>query len=184
MKTQLNIFSKKNTHFIFACITVIGLTLSSCQKDPGPAGPAGAPGTNGLDGKDGNANVKSQNIFITGSEWINDVAYSYVTKQVSEITADIVSKGVVMVYEETSSGVWTALPTSVATSLGYVFTYGFQIENGKLKLEITVNDNITLTAADIGNITIRVVVIPASALVKNPNLDLNDIGAVEKIALY
>ena len=158
--------------FALAC----GLLLTNCAKkgDTGPAGPAGANGTNG------NANVKSKTIFVAGSEWINTVGESKVTKLVTEITTDIVNNGAVLVYIDNGSNNWGAMPTTVADPSGLVVTFGYDIEPGKLILSATVNASVTLTATDFGNTNFRIVTISGSGKIANPNLNYNDFNAVKK----
>lgn len=148
------------------------LFLLSCKKEAGPAGPAGPAGANG---KDGNASVKNYTMFITGSEWTNDVGESYVTKLLPELTADVISKGAVMAYNDGPTGVWTALPTTAATSAGVVLSLGYTIEVGKITFDMTYNQNAKLTAADIGNSNFRVVIIPSSS--KAGKVIVNDVNS-------
>src|SRR5688500_11702300 len=84
----------KPMSFLAAALTgACSLLFFSCAKEAGPAGPQGPQGPAGAQGQAGpagNANVKSYTLFITGSEWTNDGNYSYVTKQLPEISADII----------------------------------------------------------------------------------------------
>lgn len=162
--------SKRTSQFTKIIAVALALSFAGCAKDgaTGPQGPAGTPG------KDGNANVKSQVIFISGSEWINAAGYSYVTKIVPEITADIVTKGTVDVYAE-DNGKWWSLPLTTTTQNGGVLAYGYAIENGKITLDISVNVNVTLTSADIGNSNFKIVVIAGAAKNQKANSNGNDL---------
>lgn len=156
-------------------ILTLSLSFSSCKK--GDTGPAGAQGANG---KDGNANVKNLTVFVNANEWINKSGESEVTKLVPEITADIVSKGAVMVYMEGSgSGSWEALPTSSADASGLVLTIGYAIEAGKLHLMVTFNDNITLPNGTLESSNFKIVLVAGSARSANPNMNLQNYNEVK-----
>lgn len=154
-------------------LLISGVTLlTNCSKEEGPAGPTGPAG------KDGNANVRSSTIFISGSEWTTSTGEAFVTKQVAEITSEIVDNGVVMVYMKTDNA-WEALPSTYTSFLGEVFTFGYSIEPGKLNLKITSNMILTFTAANIGDNDFRIAVISAAARVQNPEMDIYDYSQVE-----
>lgn len=132
--------------------------LGSCAKE-GPQGPAGKNGTNGADG---NANVKNKTIFVKGSDWSFSAGKATNTILVPEITADIVSKGAVMVYGG-ENGNFDALPFTAADGTsGVVLAFGYGIEAGKLNLYVTWNTSVTLTAADIGDMDFKIVTIAGS----------------------
>lgn len=165
--------------FKLTALTLLGLTLSlgSCKKETGPAG------AQGTAGKDGNANVKNSTIFINANEWIYAPGICKVTKLVPELTADIIDKGAVIVYSEGSgSGSWDALPTSSAQTNGLVLTYGYNMQVGKLNLEVTFNQNITLAAGTLTSSNFKLVLISGSARAANPNVDFSNYKEVEKIA--
>jgi hypothetical protein len=152
-------------------------TFSSCKK--GDTGPAGPQGTNGTNGKDGNANVKNSTIFVNANEWVYTVAQCKVTKLVPEITADIVNKGMVMVYwEGATAGSWDALPATYASGNG-VEAYGYTIEPGKLHLLVTFDANVTLPAGTIPNSNFKVVLISGSDRLANPNVNYSSYSAVK-----
>jgi hypothetical protein len=158
----------------------LSFTFTSCKKgDTGPAGPQGSNGTNGTNGKDGNANVKNSNIFVNANEWVYTVGQCKVTKLVPEITADIVNKGMVMVYwEGATAGSWDALPATYAGTNGTVETYGYTIEPGKLHLLVTFNANVTLPAGTILSSNFKVVLISGSDRVAHPYMDLSNYNEV------
>src|SRR6476661_8058041 len=136
-----------------AALSLASLSLllftSSCKKEAGPAGPTGPQGTAGAQGAAGNANVKNKKFTINGSEWINSLSYSYVTKAMPEITSDIVTNGAVMAYVLDDTNKWYALPTTFASST-FVRSFGYYIESGKITFEAYTTDNVTMTAADFG----------------------------------
>lgn len=169
----------KTFKFLSVALLIASASIfSSCAKE-GPAGPAG---TNGTNGKDGNANVKSQSYFITGSEWTYSTGEATLTKQMSQITSDIVNNGVVAVYVKSAgSSVWEAMPTSFASTTGVVLSLGYSYEVGKLNLFWSWNTAVTLSAADIGNNDFKVVVISGSALARHPEVNVRDYQQVEAI---
>jgi len=78
-------------------------TFSSCKVE----GPEGKPGK---DGVDGNANVKTQIITVTPSNWNGDEYLYEAQKQCSIITADIVSSGAVLCYLQEENNTYVPLP--------------------------------------------------------------------------
>lgn len=177
-KSRITNKTKKMKTFKFLSVALLiasASIFSSCAKE-GPAGPAGA------DGKDGNANVKSNSYFITGSEWTYSSGEATLTKQMSQITQDMVNNGVVAVYVKSAgSSVWEAMPTSYASTTGVVLSLGYSYEVGKLHLFWTWNTTATIGAADIGNNDFKVVVISGSALARHPNVNVRDYQQVEAI---
>lgn len=169
----------KTFKFLSVALLIASASIfSSCAKE-GPAGPAGTAGTNG---KDGNANVKSQSYFITGSEWTYATGEATLTKQMSQITQDIVNNGVVSVYVKASgSSVWEAMPTAIGDPTGVVLSLGYSYEVGKLNLFWTWNTAVQLSASVIGNNDFKVVVISGSALARHPNVNVRDYQQVEAI---
>ena len=166
----------KTFKFLSVALLIASASIfSSCAKE-GPTGPAGA------NGKDGNANVKSQSYFITGSEWTYATGEATLTKQMSQITQDIVNNGVVSVYVKASgSSVWEAMPTAIGDPSGVVLSLGYSYEVGKLNLFWTWNTAVQLSASVIGNNDFKVVVISGSALARHPNVNVRDYQQVEAI---
>lgn len=83
-----------------ACVFL--LTLSACKVE-GPEGPAGV---------DGNANVKTQIITVTPSNWTGN-GFALEAKKVCPIlTAEIVASGAVLVYMQIGNGVYVPVPVS------------------------------------------------------------------------
>lgn len=165
--------------FKLTALTLLGLALSfsSCKKETGPAG------AQGTAGKDGNANVKNSTIFVNANEWIYAPGICKVTKLVPEITQDIIDKGAIIIYSEgVASGSWDALPYSSAETSGLVLTFGFNIQAGKLNLEVTFNQNQTLPAGTLTSSNFKLVLISGSARAANPNVNFKNYKEVEKIA--
>ena len=142
-------------------------TFSNCEKVT-VTGPAGE------DGKDGNANVVSSSItsgswsFVSPS-WSQSFTYS-------AITQDILDNGAVLVY--VASGVnYYQLPYTFYPTSSYSRTYNYVHYLGGLKVYVTDSD---LNTPQPGTLEFKVVVIEASFLMKNPNVDLNNYQAVKK----
>ena len=142
-------------------------TFSNCEKVT-VTGPAGE------DGKDGNANVVSSSItsgswsFVSPS-WSQSFTYS-------AITQDILNNGAVLVY--VASGVnYYQLPYTFYPTSSYSRTYNYVHYLGGLKVYVTDSD---LNTPEPGTLKFKVVVIEASGLMKNPNVDLNNYQEVKK----
>jgi hypothetical protein len=150
------------------CFLIAGaMTFSNCEKVT-VTGPAGE------DGKDGNANVVSSSItsgswsFVSPS-WSQSFSYS-------AITQDILDNGAVLVY--VASGVnYYQLPYTFYPTSSYSRTYNYVHYLGGLKVYVTDSD---LNTPEPGTLKFKVVVIEASGLMKNPNVDLNNYQAVKK----
>ena len=148
-------------------VFLIAMTFSNCEKVT-VTGPAGE------DGKDGNANVVSSSItsgswsFVSPS-WSQSFSYS-------AITQDILDNGAVLVY--VASGVnYYQLPYTFYPTSSYSRTYNYVHYLGGLKVYVTDSD---LNTSEPGTLKFKVVVIEASGLMKNPNVDLNNYQAVKK----
>lgn len=154
-----------------AAVAALTLTfsLSSCKKaETGPQGPQGA------QGPAGNANVKNLNIFVNANEWVYKPGICEITKLVPELTADLISKGAVMVYSEgDANGSWDALP-STSTSANLTLAFGYNIEVGKLNLYVTFDSNSTLPSGTLQNSNFKVVLIAGSARTANPQVNYGD----------
>ena len=148
-------------------------TFSNCAKD-GAAGPAGKDGLDGKDGEDGYSNVVSSSIisgnwtFLSPS-WSQSFTYA-------AITQDILDNGAVLVY--VASGVnYYQLPYTFYPTSSYSRTYNYVHYLGGLKVYVTDSD---LNTPQPGTLEFKVVVIEASFLMKNPNVDLKNYEAVKK----
>ncbi|MEN9304243.1 MAG: hypothetical protein RL264_2672 [Bacteroidota bacterium] len=149
-------------------IIFFGLIVSSlvaCTKE-GPQGPAGA---------NGNANVVSAT--ITSSAWVfNDpswvIAFSY-----PAITQDIIDKGAVLVYIRTGSE-YRQLPFTFYEDDTYSSSFEVSTYLGGVKIIRTDSD--LIEPENPGNLTFKVVVISASGLSQNPNIDFKDYNAVKQ----
>lgn len=165
-----------NSSLIFVSALAITLFFTGCKK--GETGPQGPAGTNGTNGKDGNANVKSNNIFINANEWINKVGYSEVTKLVPEITSDIVNKGTVNVFLEDGSNTWVALPATIPDTDGFILAFTYYIQAGKLTINVSFNENVTLPAGTIESGNWKIVTIAGSAKATSPSKHVNELSEI------
>ena len=173
-------FTLKKT---FSILSIAALFLMACTTDgdtgpagpvgpEGPLGPAGQDGTigrdgrDGVDGQDGAASVVSSVFFVDSASWTNPAGVNGIVNSINvpSISGNIVSNGVVLLYQTTdnsnpTSTIWNAVPyTDGVFSFGY--TYGPGVIN--LKITVTVNGSVpTLAAAR--NRTYRVVVITPGA---------------------
>ena len=115
-------------------LTVAILLVTGCEGEQGPTGPAGA---------DGNANVKTGTISPTNAEWLWSSIYwfqtdpstaigygtRYVDIPVEDITPEIISTGLVLVFFEArpGTGKWTPLPFQLVM-FGAAYTYNLVYE--------------------------------------------------------
>ena len=133
------------------------LTAASCSKTgtPGPVGPQGATGATG------NANVIGEPTF-TVTSWtpIGNTYNADITN--SDITADVVNKGVVEVYKYYPNSGWTNLP-DINGGTSTVFTFGL----GGYTITVETTDGSTVNNP--GSVTFRDVVIPSSVRLAYPH---------------
>lgn len=144
-------------------LLILGVTsLSSCKKE-GPEGPAGK------DGVDGNANVVSGQGTITNWIWDDPHYLGYLNYEA--ITEEIINSGAVMVYWMTGDG-HIALPYTWYPTDTYSRSYQVFVSPGEVRIRITDSD--LDQVPDPGNMTFKVVVIEASGMVQNPNVDYSN----------
>ena len=147
--------SIQNSVCLFVAFFVFGLAISSCEGPEGPAGAAGAQGIQGIQGvqgvqgeqgpkgdkgdpgQPGNANVQSQVFEVTSWSVIgtsgNPGVHTAAQITYSAITQEIVDKGLVMVYYQSSTNTWQSLPfTRFATTFRYTVDYDYTV--GKVTL--------------------------------------------------
>lgn len=149
-------------------ICIIALSLIGCTKE-GAQGPAGKDGTNG------NANVVSSS--ITSSSWVYnnpswEIAFSY-----AAITQDIIDRGAVLVYMKVGSA-YNQIPITFYPANNYSRTYDISSNVGSVTIYCTDSDLTQPTNPGIQ--TFKIVVISASQLIKNPNVDLNNYSIVKQ----
>lgn len=141
------------------------LAFSGCTK----TGPPGPQGVQGPQGPQGNANVIGSDPF-TVSSWSKDGNMYYANFSSSDITTDIVDRGIVSVFKSyaTSAGPeWSPLP-DVNGNVSTVFNF---YDNG---FSIYVQNTDGTTTAFPGSVTFRMVVVAPSQKQANPNTNWNN----------
>ncbi len=153
---------------------IVGIT--SCKVE-GPEGPAGR------DGEDGNANVKTQIITVTPSNWSGDGYIREAQKQCSIITAGIVESGAVLCYVQQGTNTYAPVPFS--------YTDGYLDENNNVVyynshtfymyspgvISFLIQDDDGMTPAPTSNLVFKVVAIASSEVVAGINtLDYNEVA--------
>jgi hypothetical protein len=118
------------------------ILFAGCEGEEGPTGPSG---------DDGNANVVTGTISPTNEEWLWNSTFwyrwgigsstgyftRYVDITVEEITADVISTGVVLVSFKAEPGYpgWTSLPFHFpGMDWTYVHTIAFEVSEGLIRL--------------------------------------------------
>lgn len=149
---------KKN---VFLILTLLS-TLVACTKE-GPQGPPG------------NANVVSST--ITSSSWEYSNPSWSITFTYPAITQDIIDKGAVLVYLKVGQG-YNQLPVTIYQSSSYSSSLEVASFVGGVKVFWTDSD---LTQPNNpGQQSFKVVVIAASGLAQNPNIDFKNYEAVKQ----
>lgn len=180
-------WSSFNCPLLFATFVSMKQTLSllvlsfalafvSCKKDPvpGPEGPAGPAGPQGPTGSEGSANVSS--VTFTTTFNLNSPQWD-VQLLAPEITWEIYTFGVILVYKKTTAGNgWLALPYTFPVTNTYSRTYGSVIKVGQLDLRVVDSD--LVDPPNPGTWTVKLVTIPEETRMAHPDLDLSDYPAV------
>lgn len=153
---------------ISTLLLLVTMTIfSSCKKE-GPEGPAGK------DGVDGNANVVSST--ITSSAWAYNAPSWAITFTYPAITQEIINSGAVLVYIKVGNN-YNQLPLTFYQSSSYSTTIEVTTFAGGLSLIWTDSD---LTQPNNpGSQTFKVVVIAASGMIQNPNVDYSNYEEVK-----
>jgi Collagen triple helix repeat (20 copies) len=145
----------------------------------GPQGATGAAGAKGDKGDTGAVNIIFSDWF--SKEWTSvsnsQTQYRFVVNE-AKITADILNKGVVLVYMRTQSSSPTVyqLPLTLATETG-IQVYSVTTEVGKIILNLIELLDIRTTPA---NYQFRYVVIPAGATSGRVGIDYSNYEAVKQ----
>ena len=146
------------------------LSFTACTINESPVpGPQGPPG---------NANVISTEPIILNT-WFYNAQYRWYAASINvpEITANVVNTGLVMVYQQITSGpnpVWIPLPdtyrnvtTNYDFSVGNLTVYSFNVDN-------------TTPIAPTGKV-VRIVVIPNSFRKANPDANWHNYEETKEI---
>ena len=150
---------------VFLAITT--LMISSCKKE-GPQGPAG------------NANVTST--LFSASSWAWSSPNYYCDFTVPELTSSNINSAAVLVYFSTVSGIWIAVPYTQYTN-AYDYHMAFNTRAGMV--EVTWVYDSSLSSGSDPNayygvtVQYKVVVIPPSARLANPNIDYTNYNEVK-----
>jgi hypothetical protein len=162
---KLKFFKMNSIKTITSLVLLVTMTIfSSCKKE-GPAGPAG---------EDGNANVVSST--ITSSSWAYTAPSWAISFTYPAITQDIINSGAVLVYIKVGNN-YSQLPLTFYQSASYSSTIEVSTFVGGLSLFWTDSD---LTQPNNpGSQTFKVVVIAASGLIQNPNVDYSNYEEVK-----
>lgn len=155
----------------------LGLLIASASFFVGCEGPAGPAGANGVDGADGNANVRSENIVVTVSDWVGDGDGYDATKASTVITQEIADDGAVLCYLKEGNE-YIPMPVTFSAGQGLwvshiLFTYEPNLIN------FTVYDDDGLTDQP-GTTTFKVVAIASSQLVNNPDINFENYDEVRQ----
>ena len=125
--------------FSVLLLAAVAVLAIGCEGDEGPAGP------------EGNANVVTGTISPTNEQWLWNSIYwfgtspssgtgywtRYVDVYVEEITPEIISTGVVLVFFEAypGTGNWTPLPFQFVEGGGnYIFNIVYEVNEGLIRL--------------------------------------------------
>lgn len=165
-------------------LLTIAIIVFGCSKDgvdgvdgaTGPAGPVGATGA------DGNANVISVGPFnASATNWAsaNSNSFWYLSLNVPEISQSISNTGTISVFEATkdSGGNIIGYKATPYTTIGICTYFGFS--ESYVNLYKTTTNGTAMNNP--GNMTYRVVVIPAAYRTANINVDWNNYEEIEKI---
>jgi len=144
------------------------------QGPQGPTGPQGPQGPAGSDGTDGVANISVVNLIINGNDIVVDSTYSYWLTTLPEITAEVNTKGVVLVYRTFSSGRSYLLPIywdyddDGDGNIDYEIENSFSYKEGYLRINWWLNSFSNGwywidTNFDNSTYTFKVIIIPPSS---------------------
>jgi hypothetical protein len=129
---------------VIAFTLLIVFTIAGCKGEKGDTGPTG-PG--------GNANVRTIQFTVAGSDWKTMSSSStsfYVTKVTPLITENVVKGGTVILYYQLSSSIWSALPERFVTNTGdpyeIHYIHGLQGNVGAIQIYLSTSTGDTFDA--------------------------------------
>ena len=192
--------------FTVPILTALAFLAVGCVGEQGPVGPSGADGEQGPvgpSGADGNANVVTGTISPTNEEWLWNSSFwyapsvgtgtgyftRYVDIPVVEITADIISTGIVLVSFQTNPGstTWTPLPFHFPSQdWTYLHTIVHEVSEGLIRLHyfnIPTQSGATLPNLQTWNLptyTFKYAVIAGNAIAEfgRVGIDVSDHGQI------
>lgn len=172
----------------------------------GPAGPKGPTGPTGPQGPMGNANVKVDTFTVRSAQWLYSSIYwfstggstsqGYVTRyyarNIPSVNADILTKGMVLVYFTSASSydpiVWSPMPFSFLDNNNGTFTYNYAYATaiGKVTLHFffgkigAAATTPTLATFPLPDTKVKIIVVSGQILAgaRSANVDLNNYQAV------
>lgn len=158
--------NNKTKFFILSFLLLISTTLTQCTKE-GPPGPKGE--------------VNMSSYYYTADNWsLNSSSQWYTAISIPELTTGNIDNAAVLVYFKVAT-VWRALPYTEINTTNYFM--GFYHSVGRVDVLWTYNG---IGSGDDPNdyfntsVKYKIVVIPASQRLANPDLDWNDYEAVKQ----
>jgi hypothetical protein len=169
----------KSNLTILIVILSLGLVFSGCEKE-GPQGPQGQQGERG---NDGNANVISETITVSASQWTLQNNVYFANLFVPSIRHGIINGGGVFVFIEsnTEPGIWFNMPYN-AFFQGYFSTYNFAFAFENVTV-YKIDDDLLAPSAP-GLRRFRVLVVANSNLLRDGTTDWTNYKEIaEKFSL-
>lgn len=158
---------KNKIKTVMACAIITVLLISNgCKKDKYQP-----------KGNYGNANVSSASVTTTtGWGWDATNFWSYKTLNWSDITSDVIDKGVINVYMSTSYG-WAQWPRTIVLNGGVTQSQRFYSNVGNIQLIIANSD---YTNANPGSLSFKVVIVTPLAKMAHPNVNYANYEEVKR----
>jgi hypothetical protein len=139
-------------------LSLVSFGLTSCEKEEGPQGPPGPAG------EDGNANVKTEIVTFSASEWVQDGSFYAVGTSSDLLTQKTVGSGSAHLYLEAGEDLWAALPY-------YGIGFGVTVNTLTIIAESPFTPNPVMT--------FKLVVIEGNMNKSSNNVDFNNYNAVK-----
>jgi len=174
----------------------------------GPGGPTGPKGPTGPQGPTGNANVKVDTFTVRNAQWLYSSIYwfssggstsqgyysRYHVRNIPSINADILTKGMILVYFTSSDGpnsnIWTPMPFSFIDNYNGAFTYNYAYVTaaGKVTLHFffakigAASVLPTLSTFPLPDMKVKIIVVSGQILAgaRTANVDLNNYQEVAR----
>jgi len=159
---------------IIAIAAIFGVFVG-CQKAQ-----KGEAGTPGIDGKNGNANVTSITLNATSWSWdATNYWRSATWSGISQLTANVVNNGAVMLYQNDGSGNFIALPLTgniTATVQEHdFFKYGVNT------IQVVIENSDLSDPNPPTSLSYKLVCIPQAIIKSNPNIDIRNYNEVKQV---
>lgn len=172
----------------------------------GPQGPTGPKGPTGPQGPTGNANVKVDTFTLRNAQWLSSSIYwfaiggsssqgyvsRYHVRNIPSVNADILSKGMVLVYFTSSKSgepnMWTPMPFSFLDNNtgAYTYNYAYATDIGKVTLYFffarigAASVAPSISTYPLPDVKVKIVVVTGQILAgaRSANVDLKNYQAV------